>query len=61
LTYFQVLHLLSMKQQQASVFQAWQAMKQSDETIKQGQSIMTFTLVTIVFVSWPPTATDHLS
>ncbi|KAI3321501.1 hypothetical protein HD806DRAFT_545732 [Xylariaceae sp. AK1471] len=45
-----VLHLLSMKQQQASVFQAWQAMKQSDETIKQGRSIMTFTLVTIVFL-----------
>ncbi|KAJ8112007.1 hypothetical protein ONZ43_g5490 [Nemania bipapillata] len=45
-----VLHLLEMKQQQASVFQAWQAMKQSDETIKQGQSIMTFTLVTIVFL-----------
>ncbi|KAI1120338.1 hypothetical protein F5Y10DRAFT_289841 [Nemania abortiva] len=45
-----VLHLLSMKQQQASVFQAWQAMKQSDETIRQGQSIMTFTLVTIVFL-----------
>ncbi|RWA03890.1 hypothetical protein EKO27_g11217 [Xylaria grammica] len=45
-----VEHLLSMKQQQASVFQAWQAMKQSDETIKQGRSIMTFTLVTIVFL-----------
>ncbi|KAF2967059.1 hypothetical protein GQX73_g6516 [Xylaria multiplex] len=45
-----VLHLLFMKQQQASVFQAWQAMKQSDETIKQGRSIMTFTLVTIVFL-----------
>ncbi|KAI0097349.1 hypothetical protein GGR51DRAFT_566556 [Nemania sp. FL0031] len=45
-----VLHLLSMKQQQASVFQAWQAMTQSDETIKQGQSIMSFTLVTIVFL-----------
>ncbi|TGJ78241.1 hypothetical protein E0Z10_g10521 [Xylaria hypoxylon] len=45
-----VLHLLSMKQQQASVFQAWQAMKQSNETIKQGRSIMAFTLVTIVFL-----------
>lgn len=32
---FQVLHLLTMKQQQASVVQAWQAVKQSDETIKQ--------------------------
>jgi hypothetical protein len=46
----QVLHLLSMKQQQASVVQTWQAVRQSDETIKQGRSIMTFTLVTIVFV-----------
>ncbi|KAI0551003.1 hypothetical protein F4679DRAFT_583073 [Xylaria curta] len=45
-----VLHLLTMKQQQASVVQAWQAVKQSDETIKQGRSIMIFTLATIVFL-----------
>ncbi|KAI8944242.1 hypothetical protein F4801DRAFT_572457 [Xylaria longipes] len=45
-----VLHLLTMKQQQASVVQAWQAVKQSDETIKQGRSIMVFTLATIVFL-----------
>ncbi|GAP83012.2 putative ankyrin repeat protein [Rosellinia necatrix] len=45
-----VQNLLQMKQQQASVFQAWQAMKQSDETMKQGRSIMTFTLITIVFL-----------
>lgn len=45
-----VLHLLTMKQQQASVVQAWQAVKQSDETIKQGRTIMVFTLATIVFL-----------
>ncbi|KAI0862133.1 hypothetical protein F4860DRAFT_473604 [Xylaria cubensis] len=45
-----ILHLLTMKQQQASVVQAWQAVKQSDETIKQGRSIMIFTLATIVFL-----------
>ncbi|KAI0520827.1 hypothetical protein F5B22DRAFT_598556 [Xylaria bambusicola] len=45
-----VLHLLSMKQQQASVVQAWQAVRQSEETIKQGRSIMVFTLATIVFL-----------
>ncbi|TGJ87834.1 hypothetical protein E0Z10_g958 [Xylaria hypoxylon] len=44
-----VLHLLTMKQQQASVVQAWQAVRQSEETIKQGRSIMVFTLATIVF------------
>ncbi|KAI8631550.1 hypothetical protein F5Y19DRAFT_473222 [Xylariaceae sp. FL1651] len=45
-----VLHLLGMKQQQAGVVQAWQAVKQSQESIKQGRSIMTFTLVTIIFL-----------
>ncbi|KAI1112875.1 hypothetical protein F5Y14DRAFT_419834 [Nemania sp. NC0429] len=45
-----VLHLLTMKQQQASVVQAWQAVKQSEETIKQGRTIMVFTLATIVFL-----------
>ncbi|KAI1080947.1 hypothetical protein F5B20DRAFT_84801 [Whalleya microplaca] len=45
-----VKDLLDLKQQQASVVQAWQAVKQSEETIKQGRSIMMFTLVTIVFL-----------
>ncbi|KAI0835885.1 hypothetical protein F5Y06DRAFT_298986 [Hypoxylon sp. FL0890] len=45
-----VKDLLELKQQQASVVQAWQAVKQSEETIKQGRSIMMFTLVTIVFL-----------
>ncbi|KAI5863862.1 hypothetical protein GGS23DRAFT_620694 [Durotheca rogersii] len=45
-----VKDLLELKQQQASVVQAWQAVKQSDESIKQGRSIMMFTLVTIIFL-----------
>ncbi|KAI1259733.1 hypothetical protein F5Y18DRAFT_433045 [Xylariaceae sp. FL1019] len=48
--FLNVLHLLTMKQQQASVVQAWQAVKQSEETINQGRSIMVFTLATIVFL-----------
>ncbi|RYP93877.1 hypothetical protein DL770_000073 [Monosporascus sp. CRB-9-2] len=42
--------LLELKQQQASVVQAWQAVKQSEETVRQGRSIMVFTIVTIVFL-----------
>ncbi|KAI1373718.1 hypothetical protein F4677DRAFT_186798 [Hypoxylon crocopeplum] len=42
--------LLDLKQQQASVVQAWQAVKQSNESVKQGRSIMMFTVVTIVFL-----------
>ncbi|KAI0006728.1 hypothetical protein F4779DRAFT_549192 [Xylariaceae sp. FL0662B] len=49
-TAISVKDLLELKQQQASVVQAWQAIKQSEETIKQGRSIMMFTLVTIVFL-----------
>lgn len=32
--------------------QTWQAVNQANETIKQGRSIMMFTLVTIVFVRY---------
>ncbi|KAI0165246.1 hypothetical protein GGR52DRAFT_575337 [Hypoxylon sp. FL1284] len=45
-----VKDLLELKQQQASVVQAWQAVKQSEESIRQGHSIMMFTIVTIVFL-----------
>ncbi|KAI1407149.1 hypothetical protein F5Y13DRAFT_206631 [Hypoxylon sp. FL1857] len=45
-----VKDLLELKQQQASVVQAWQAVKQSEATIQQGRSIMMFTLVTIIFL-----------
>ncbi|KAF3349987.1 Cytochrome c oxidase subunit 6B [Verticillium dahliae VDG1] len=42
--------LLALKQQQAGVVQAWMSLKQSEETVKQGRSIMLFTVVTIVFL-----------
>lgn len=42
--------LVNLKQQQASVVQAWQSVQQADEGIKQGRSIMVFTVVTIVFL-----------
>jgi hypothetical protein len=42
---------LSLKQQQASVVQAWESVNQAEEAVRQGRSIMIFTLITIVFVS----------
>jgi hypothetical protein len=42
--------LLSLKQQQASVVQAYEAMKQGEETVRQGKAIMVFTVMTILFV-----------
>lgn len=33
--------------------QAWQSIGQAEEAIKQGRSIMNFTVVTIIFVSIP--------
>lgn len=47
---------MALKQQQASVAQAWQAVQQADETVKQGRAIMVFTLITIVFVRVDPEA-----
>lgn len=42
--------LLGLKQQQASVVQAYEAMKQGEETVRQGKAIMIFTVLTIIFV-----------
>ncbi|KAF4908556.1 hypothetical protein CGCF415_v006584 [Colletotrichum fructicola] len=42
--------LLDLKQQQASILQAWQSVKQADESVRQGRSIMIFTIVTIIFL-----------
>ncbi|KAK2610531.1 hypothetical protein N8I77_003954 [Diaporthe amygdali] len=42
--------LLSLKQQQASVVQAYEAMKQGEETVSQGKAIMVFTVMTILFL-----------
>jgi len=45
--------LLALKQQQAGVVEAREAVKQGEETLKQGRSIMLFTIVTITFVRQP--------
>lgn len=63
LTASQVNDLLSLKQQQASVVQAYEAMKQGEETVRQGKAIMVFTVMTILFVQDPniplPPETAH--
>ena len=38
------------RQQQAGVVEAREAVKQANETLKQGRSIILFTVVTIIFV-----------
>lgn len=43
--------LMALKQQQAGVVQAREAVRQADETLRQGRSIMLFTVITIIFVS----------
>jgi hypothetical protein len=43
--------LLALKQQQASIVEAREAVKQAQETLRQGRAIMLFTIVTIIFVS----------
>jgi hypothetical protein len=45
--------LLSLKQQQASILEAKAAKIRADESIKQGRSIIAFTVVTIFFVGGP--------
>ena len=42
---------MSLKNAQASVIQAWQAIRQGEEAVKQGRAIMIFTTMTIIFVS----------
>ena len=51
--------LLSLKQQQASVVQAYEAMKQGEETVRQGKAIMVFTVMTILFVQSPTKPLSH--
>jgi hypothetical protein len=43
-----------MKQQHAGVISAREAVNQSVEVLKQGRSIMLFSVITIVFVSSVP-------
>jgi len=45
--------LIVLKQQQASIVQAYQAMKEGEETMKQGKAILLFTIMTVVFVMHP--------
>ncbi|KAK1773784.1 hypothetical protein QBC45DRAFT_455261 [Copromyces sp. CBS 386.78] len=42
--------LMSQKQHQASLVQAWESVRQANETTSQGRAIMMFTIVTIIFV-----------
>lgn len=48
----QIDQLLAMKQSQANVVQAWQAIRHGEEAVKQGRAIMIFTVMTIIFVSF---------
>ncbi|RSL68709.1 hypothetical protein CEP54_002752 [Fusarium duplospermum] len=47
----QLCDLLDLKQKQATVFQAVLASQESREAERQGQTIMLFTIVTVIFVS----------
>lgn len=47
----QLDYLISLKQQQVTVVQAWQSMKEAEDTRKQNVTLLVFTVVTVVFVS----------
>lgn len=47
-------YLISLKQQQVTVVQAWQSMKEAEDTRKQNVTLLVFTVVTVVFVSRIP-------
>lgn len=46
----QLRDLLSLKQQQASIIEATAALDRADESVNQGRSIMTFTVISIIFL-----------
>lgn len=48
----QINHLLDLKQKNANLSEAVQARKQAEQSAQQGRTILVFTIVTIVFVSW---------
>lgn len=48
--YQNLLHLLDLKQKHANAFEARFARDQASDTARQGQTIMIFTLVTIIFL-----------
>ncbi|KAI7785604.1 hypothetical protein LA080_006624 [Diaporthe eres] len=43
-------YLISLKQQQVTVVQAWQSMKEAEDTRKQNVTLLVFTVVTVVFL-----------
>ena len=47
----QLNHLLDLKQKHANVQEARSSRRQADDTAKQGDTLLVFTLVTIIFVS----------
>lgn len=48
----QINDLLDLKQKQANLSEAQSSRKQAEETAMQGTTLMVFTIVTIVFVSY---------
>lgn len=48
----QLCDLLDLKQKQASVSEALSARQEAQDTKRQGRTIMLFTIVTIIFVSF---------
>jgi hypothetical protein len=53
--------LIVLKQQQASIVQAYQAMKEGEETMRQGKTILLFTIMTVVFVMRPAPLAHRLT
>ncbi|PSR80342.1 hypothetical protein BD289DRAFT_440919 [Coniella lustricola] len=43
-------YLISLKQQQVTVVQAWQSMRQGEDTQRQNVTLLVFTVVTVVFL-----------
>lgn len=43
-------YLISLKQQQVTVVQAWQSMKQGEDNQRQNVTLLVFTVVTVIFV-----------
>jgi hypothetical protein len=48
--FVQLKDLIALKQQQASVVEAQESVKQGEVTLQQGNTLMLFTIVTIIFV-----------
>lgn len=43
---------MNLEQSEASINEAVSSRKQTQETIEQGRTLMVFTVITIIFVSW---------